>query len=155
MHQGVLPNTILQQIVEDRAILEVFLFVLNRRMTVMDDLEFRKSFLKMDQIMLIADLLNRGLAYKLFSQQDESLLAYFENTKVLENLKKCIQRLYERDKRLKLFPPNFWIVDKRTAERIDSLNIDSVIKSINQSLLVNAPQTIPFEVRAYFFRQVI
>lgn len=33
--------------------------------------------------------------------------------------------------------------------------MDSVIKTINQSLLSNAPQTIPFEIRAFFFRQLI
>jgi ubiquitin-protein ligase E3 C len=33
--------------------------------------------------------------------------------------------------------------------------MDSVVKSINQSLLANAPQTIPFEIRAYFFRQLV
>jgi hypothetical protein len=36
---------------------------------------------------------------------------YFDKT-FIDNLKKAINRLYDRDKRIGLFPKDFWIVDK-------------------------------------------
>ena len=73
----------------------------------------------MPQTRFIADLLNRGLAYKIF--ENESVMAYFDGQEsaFLQNLRTCIQRLYDRDKRLKLYPKNFWIVDKGLSARID------------------------------------
>jgi hypothetical protein len=68
-------------------------------------------------------------------------MAYFDGQEstFLQNLRTCIQRLYDRDKRLNLFPKNFWIVDKGLSARIDSVNLDSLVKTLNSSLLQNAP----------------
>ena len=139
-HPGIPPSDLLDKFRIDQAILEVFLFVLIRRLTVIDDLEFKgvkrscqtTPFLSLELSQFIADLLNRGLAYRIF--QNETTMQYFE-PRLLESLKSCIQRLYERDKRLKLYPPNFWIVDKKAAERVDQLNLNSVVKTINLTLL--------------------
>ena len=38
---GAPPSIIIDQIREDRSIFEIFLLVLNRRLTVIDDLEFQ------------------------------------------------------------------------------------------------------------------
>lgn len=109
----------------------------------------------MEQTAFIADLLNRGVAYRIF--ENEPIMAYFDgkDSDFLTNLRTCIQRLYDRDKRLKLYPKGFWIVDKVLMARIGNVNFDTVIKNLSLSLLQNAPQTIPFEVRAYFFRAVL
>lgn len=45
-------------------------------------------------------------------------MAYFSEG-MLSDLKRCIQRLYDRDRRLNLFPKDFWIVDKALSQRID------------------------------------
>lgn len=98
----------------------------------------------------MADILNRVVAYRIFSASD----AFFDE-QMLDNLRGCLQKLYDRDKRLNLYPKDFWIVDKSMAARIDQLNLDSLVKSVNLTLLQNAPQTIPFEVRANFFKRII
>ena len=149
------PTLILDQAREDHSLLSVFLLVLHRRLTVLDDLEFqgkRPGFLPLPLTRFIADLLNRGLAYRIF--QTEAAAAYFESS-MLENLRACVARLYERDKRLKLFPADFWIVDKSLASRVDQVDLEAVSKVISFSLYQNAPQTIPFAVRAAVFRQLI
>ena len=38
-----------------------------------------------------------------------------------DNLKECINRLYDRDKRLNLYQKDFWIVDKNMTTMIDRL----------------------------------
>jgi hypothetical protein len=69
---GAPPVMILERIREDAAIFEIFLLVLNRRLTVIDDLEFQGTqhsgtqFLSHSQTAFIADLLNRGFAYRAF-----------------------------------------------------------------------------------------
>jgi hypothetical protein len=77
-------------------------------------------------------------------------MSYFK-AEMIENLKKCIQRLYDKDKRLGLYPTNFWIIDKKLTN-LDNYNLDQLCKNINKTLLENAPQTIPFEIRARVFR---
>jgi hypothetical protein len=149
------PTLILDQAREDHSLLSVFLLVLHRRLTVLDDLEFQgkqPGFLPLSLTRFIADLLNRGLAYRIF--QTEAAAAYFDPS-LLDNLRACISRLYERDKRLKLFPADFWIVDKSLASRVDQVDLEAVSKVISFSLYQNAPQTIPFAVRAAVFRQLI
>ena len=145
--QGAPPSIIIDMIREDRSIFEIFLLVLNRRLTVIDDLEFQGKqkttgaapFLSMDQTAFIADLLNRGVAYRIF--ENEQIKAYFDgnDSTFLTNLRTCIQRLYDRDKRLNLYPKGFWIVDKALNARIEHANLESAIKNISPSLLTNAP----------------
>jgi hypothetical protein len=160
--KGVPPALIIDRAREDQAILEVFLLVLARRLTVIDDLEFKGTrhsnaatpFLSLKQSRFIADLLNRGLAYSIF--RNDQALAYFSSSlQLLPNLRQCISRLYERDKRLKLWERDFWVVDKSLAGRVDQVNLEAVSKGIGTTLYENAPQTIPFEVRAALFRAIL
>jgi hypothetical protein len=64
-------------------------------------------------------------------------MAYFDGQEstFLQNLRTCIQRLYDRDKRLNLYPKNFWIVDKSLSSRIDKVNLEALVKSLNSTLL--------------------
>ena len=81
---GAPPSIIIDQVREDRPIFEIFLLVLNRRLTIIDDLEFQghqkntgaAPFLNMEQTAFIADLLNRGVAYRIF--ENEVIMAYFD-----------------------------------------------------------------------------
>ena len=59
---------------------------------------------------------------------------YFEQS-FKDNLKKAIQRLYDRDKRIGLFPKEFWIVEKN----LSHLKAEGLIKIISKTLLSNAP----------------
>ena len=93
----------------------------------------------MEQTAFIADLLNRGVAYRIF--ESEVIMAYFdgEDSPFNSNLRSCIQRLYDRDKRLNLYPKGFWIVDKALNARIENVNFESIIKNLSLTLLKNAP----------------
>lgn len=73
----------------------------------------------------------------------------------LENLKKALTGLYDRDKRLKINGDNFWIVEKDIGEKLESLNHDQITKAINSTLLVNLPHSIPFRLRAKIFQNLI
>lgn len=53
-------------------------------------------------------------------------MAYFSD-ETLQTLKTCIQRLYDRDKRLKLYAKDFWIVDKVQGQRVGQINLDAAI----------------------------
>jgi hypothetical protein len=48
------------------------------------------------------------------------------NPEFLENLKKAITGLYDRDKRLKINPENFWIIEKDIGERLEKLSHDEI-----------------------------
>lgn len=54
-----------------------------------------------------------------------------------ENLKKCVHRLYDRDKRIGLFPADFWVMDKSLD--INVYTSDALVKMVPHSLLQNAP----------------
>lgn len=84
---------------------------------------------------------------------EQTAAAFDDSLKTI--LKLCISRLYERDRRLKLFPKDFWTVDKTIASRVDFLNLEAISKTVSLSLYQNAPQTIPFEIRAAIFRSAI
>tara|TARA_B110000285_G_C15092558_1_gene599957 strand:- start:130 stop:819 length:690 start_codon:yes stop_codon:yes gene_type:complete len=73
----------------------------------------------------------------------------------LENLKKAITGLYDRDKRLKINGDNFWIVEKDIGEKLESLNHEQITNAINSTLLVNLPHSIPFRLRAKIFQNLI
>ena len=47
-------------------------------------------------------------------------MAYFSK-EFTENIKNAIQRLYDRDKRLKLLPEDFWIIDKDLSRRLEDV----------------------------------
>lgn len=69
----------------------------------------------------------------------------------MDNLKKAVSRLYDRDKRLKINGENFWIVEKDIGERLDGKSHDEVSQSISSTILCNIPHTIPFRLRAKIF----
>ena len=70
---GAPPALILDRIREDLSIFEILLLVLSRRLTIIDDLEFKghqstsgSQFLTLSHSCFIADLLNRGFAFRVF-----------------------------------------------------------------------------------------
>ena len=73
----------------------------------------------------------------------------------LQNIKKAITALYDRDKRLKINPENFWIVEKDILQRLDHLDYKEIASQVSHSILVNIPHTIPFSLRAKIFQHLI
>lgn len=63
------------------------------------------------------------MAYRIF--ESEVIMSYFDgkDSVFLNNLRTCISRLYDRDKRLNLYPKGFWIVDKVLNARIENANL--------------------------------
>ena len=73
----------------------------------------------------------------------------------LENIKRSITGLYDRDKRLKINPENFWIVEKNMLEKLDYLEYEELTNTVSHSVLVNIPHCIPFQLRAKIFQFLI
>ena len=73
----------------------------------------------------------------------------------LDNIKKAIIGLYDRDKRLKINGENFWIVEKNMNERFDKLKNSEITDAVSHSVLINIPHTIPFNLRAKIFTHLI
>lgn len=69
----------------------------------------------------------------------------------LQNIKKAITALYERDKRLKINPENFWIVEKDILSRLDEKDYKEIASEVRHTHVVNIPHTIPFSLRAKIF----
>ena len=55
---------------------------------------------------------------------------------------------------MNLWGREFWLIDPFLRDT-DRLNMDTLVKNLPFPLIENAPQTIPFPVRAYFFRSLI
>lgn len=79
----------------------------------------------------------------------------FFSTDFFDNLKRALNQLYDRDKRLKLHPENFWIVEKDLAERSEDAAGDKLLSTTSHSVLANIPHTIPFDVRAKILQHVL
>ena len=77
------------------------------------------------------------------------------SSEFLENIKKAINALYDRDKRLKTNGENFWIIEKDIADRFANMSNADLTNSISHSILVNLPHTIPFTIRAKIFQHLI
>jgi hypothetical protein len=75
-------------------------------------------------------------------------------TEFLENIKKSITALYDRDKRLKINGENFWIVEKDMLEKHDKESNEQLTQGMNHSLLIHMPHTIPFTLRAKVFQHL-
>lgn len=58
-----------------------------------------------------------NIAYRLF-QSNQSMSRF--TAEFLENIKKAITGLYERDKRLKINGENFWIVEKDMLGKLEA-----------------------------------
>mmetsp|Transcript_42301 Transcript_42301/g.64872 ORF Transcript_42301/g.64872 Transcript_42301/m.64872 type:complete len:112 (-) Transcript_42301:1073-1408(-) len=77
------------------------------------------------------------------------------SSEFMDNLKKAIMALYDRDKRLNLNGENFWIIEKDIIDRLDHLSYKDLTKQLSHTLLVNLPHTIPFQLRAKVFQYLI
>ena len=73
----------------------------------------------------------------------------------LQNIKKAITALYDRDKRLRINPENFWIVEKDILQRLDHLDYKEISSQVSHSILVNIPHAVPFSLRAKIFQHLI
>ena len=73
----------------------------------------------------------------------------------MENIKKALTGLYDRDKRLKINGENFWIIEKEILEKVEQLNFDEITNAVSHTVLVNIPHTIPFSIRAKIFQHLI
>jgi len=52
-----------------------------------------------------------------------------------KNLRKAIDRLYDRDKRLELLPKDFWLVEKEMATRLQDVNPEKLASIVNLTIL--------------------
>ena len=88
------------------------------------------------------------MAYRIFyNAYNMSLFG----SEFLSNLKKAINGLYDRDKRLKINDENFWVIEKDILLRLDKLSNAEIGNAIPHTILINIPHTIPFTLRAKIF----
>ena len=88
------------------------------------------------------------MAYRIFyNAYNMSLFG----SEFLSNLKKAINGLYDRDKRLKINDENFWVIEKDILLRLDKHSNADLTSAVSHSILVNIPHTIPFTLRAKIF----
>jgi len=154
-YQDALDKTqaLLETVKHDQDLFLLFLTILNQRLLSLDDLEFlgqkqnaqASQFLAPAQSKFAAQLLNK-IAYRLHQSEQA---ANEVNEDLRDLLKSCVSRFYDRDRRLGLYPADFWIVDRSLLVQRGEPNL----KNFNQLVLNNCQQTVPFEIRAYFFRQ--
>ena len=57
----------------------------------------------------------------------------------MADLRDVLGRLHNRDERNKLFPKDFWIIDKKLADGIQHMNFQQVTKLASATLLENCP----------------
>lgn len=152
---------ILRQIQKDEEFLSLFTFIISKRLIVIDDLEFQgknKSekydkfpFIPFEEIRYVSWILN-NIAYRIFwSNQSMSRFS----AEFLENIKRAITGLYERDKRLKINGENFWIIEKDMYGKYEALSNQEITRAVPHSLLLHVPHTIPFQLRARIFQHII
>ena len=121
---------ILKKVLRDEEFLDLFCFIISKRLIVIDDIEFKGEnktnkahpFIPFKEIRYTAYILN-NIAYRIF--QNQSTMSNY-SAEFLENIKRAITGLYDRDKRLKINGENFWIVEKDIAERLDGKSHDEV-----------------------------
>ena len=104
--------------------INLFCFIISKRLIVIDDLEFQGKnvssenkfpFIPFKDIRLISWLLN-NIAYRIFYNQQTATKF---SPDFLENIKKALTGLYDRDKRLKINGENFWIIEKEILEKVE------------------------------------
>lgn len=145
-------DSIVKYIDRDQELINIFSFIVSRRLVVIDDIEFQgKSkgqleypFLPYSEMPYVCWMLN-NIAYRVFLSPNS--MANF-SADFCDNLKRALNQLYERDKRLKMNGENFWIIEKDIEDRTDALNGDQLLKNVSHTTLVHIPHTIPFSVRA-------
>lgn len=141
-------DPLFSQVKADEEYLNLFCFIIAKRMIVIDDTEFQEKkkfpskypFIPFSDIRYVSWVLN-NLAYRIF--QSEYTMQQFSDD-FLQNLKKALVSLYDRDMRLKINGENFWIIEKDIFERMEPLTHMQLVKAISPTHLVNIPHTIPF-----------
>jgi hypothetical protein len=154
-------HKIIRKIQRDEEFLSLFTFIISKRLIVMDDIEFQGKnknnkyeqypFIKFEEIRYLSWILN-NMAYRIFWSNETSSKFTDE---FLDNLKRAITGLYDRDKRMKLHGENFWIIEKDMLQKYDQLTHDEITGAISHSLLLNLPHAIPFQLRAKIFQHII
>ena len=122
---------IFKQIRQDEEFLNLFCFIVQKRLVVIDDLEFTgkqttkqvQSFIPFSEISYVSWILN-NIAYRVFMTQHN--MGKFSSD-FLTNLKKAVTSLYDRDVRLKINAENFWIVEKDILQRLDNLDYKEIV----------------------------
>jgi hypothetical protein len=69
----------------------------------------------------------------------------------LDSLKNVLQRLVNRDMRLKLFPSDFWVIDGHLESRSSEAKLKKIAKFVSPTVLMNCPHCYSFEIRAKVF----
>ena len=119
----------LSQVLKEQDLIGLFCLILHKRLFIIDDLEFvnkrqtlRQKFLSTEQVQSAAQLLNL-IAFAAFqSEQKRDLFSPF----FLTNLRKALSSLVSRDHRLKLFPSDFWVVDKHMAAKTENVPFQDI-----------------------------
>lgn len=93
------------------------------------------KFLSVDQIKFAAFTLNR-IAYQVYKTPETASLF---GKHFLEDLKDVLSRLHNRDERNKLFPADFWIIDRSLAKMQEGVSFKKLISLVSHSLLENCP----------------
>lgn len=70
----------------------------------------------------------------------------------MDNIKRSLNQLYDRDKRLDLHGENFWVVEKNIQFQGENKTPEELVHMISHTHLVNVPHTIPFVLRAKIFQ---
>ena len=148
-------HSILKQIQKDEEFLNLFCFIISKRLMVIDDVEYQGKnvsqmaypFIPFEEIRYTSWILN-NIAYRMFwSNYTTGLFS----SEFIINIKKSLTALYDRDKRLKINPENFWVIEKDILMRMDKLSNEALTNSISHSIIINIPHTIPFTLRAKIF----
>lgn len=115
----------LNRICDDEDILALYCQILAKRLFIIDDKEFLGTkqalmgkFLSLDQIKFAAFTLNR-VAFQVFRTDQTKTL--FRQT-FLADLRDVLSRLHNRGERNKLFPKDFWTIDRSMADGVENLN---------------------------------
>ena len=73
----------------------------------------------------------------------------------MDNLKRALGLLYDRDRRLKMNGENFWIVEKDLTVKMEDKKGDELIHIVSHTHLINIPHAIPFDVRTKIFLHLL
>ena len=105
----------------------------------------------MEQITFAAALLNQ-IAHHVFSteQKRDQFSEFFQN-----NLKSALSNLVSRDHRLKLFPNDFWVVEKNLSNKTTNVPFHKIASLLSPIALTNCPWVYDFHVRAKVFTNML
>jgi len=92
------------------------------------------------------------VAYRVFLSQNT--MNYLQ-TDFMDNLKRSLNQLYDRDKRLNLNGENFWIVEKDLQFKGENKSAEELVHMISHTHLINVPHAIPFVLRAKIFQHLL